>query len=224
MLKLLSYPIKENMPTWPGNPSVKLLPGSQIMAGKSSNSFMLEIYNHYGTHMDGPRHFNPNGLSIAELPFDSFIFDKPLLVDVHKKAGQKIKPDDLEIFVPEIQKSDLLLIRTGFYQVRKDNPDIYENSGPAVSSKTAKWLVEKFPGLKAIALDFVSLASYSDRADGTLAHQILLGKTQEKFICIIEDVNLGGLQNSHLKKVFAIPLLVEGMDSSPVTMWAEMAD
>ena len=73
----------------------------------------------------------------------------------------------------------------------------------------------------AVALDFVSLASYSDRTDGNLAHQTMLGMFHNRFILIIEDVNLRGLPAGFLKQVSAVPLLVQGIDSSPVTMWAE---
>lgn len=221
MLKLLSYPIKPNMPSWPGSPSVNLSPRNEIRLGKSSNTTMLEIYNHYGTHIDGPRHYNPDGKNIGELPLEMFIYDRPFLLDVPKHPGEKITAEDLKPFTAEIEKADLLLIRTGFYHVRLTEPEVYEQNGPAVNSDVARWLVDHFPDLKAIALDFVSVASFSDRAEGNLTHQILLGMTQEKFICIIEDVNLGSLNSTELKKVFAIPLIVEGMDSSPVTMWAE---
>ena len=75
--------------------------------------------------------------------------------------------------------------------------------------------------LKAVALDFVSLASYSDTEDGDLAHQIMLGMYHDRYICIIEDVNMEGLPPGFLKNAAAVPLIIEGIDSSPVTMWAE---
>lgn len=80
--------------------------------------------------------------------------------------------------------------------------------------------MERFPDLKSIALDFVSLASYSDPADGDLAHQYMLGMYHDHFICIIEDVNLSQAPSGRLISAAAIPLMIEGIDSSPVTMWA----
>ena len=67
----------------------------------------------------------------------------------------------------------------------------------------------------------VSLASYSDTKDGDLAHQIMLGMYHDRYICIIEDVNMEGLPSGFLKNAAAVPLIIEGIDSSPVTMWAE---
>ena len=70
-------------------------------------------------------------------------------------------------------------------------------------------------------MDFVSLASYSDTTDGDLSHQHMLGMYKNGFICIIEDVNMKNIPSGFLKKAAAIPLFLEGIDSSPVTMWAE---
>lgn len=146
---------------------------------------------------------------------------RTFLMDVPKQPGQKIEPHDLEEKATYISQADLLLIRTGFWKIRESSPDVYEKNGPAVSSCCAQYLRDRFPNLKAIALDFVSLASYSDTTDGDLSHQHMLGMYKNGFICIIEDVNMKNIPSGFLKKAAAIPLFLEGIDSSPVTMWAE---
>jgi kynurenine formamidase len=91
-----------------------------------------------------------------------------------------------------------------------------------MSSEGAKYLIDNFMNIKAIALDILSLASFSDPQDGELAHRYLLGKYNNRFICIIEDVDLTDLVSNNIMRVFALPLFIEGLDSSPVTMLAEL--
>ena len=62
MFKILSYPIKDGDPTWPGNPTCSLEPHTSIAKGDTANTATIHLFNHYGTHLDGPMHFNPNGI------------------------------------------------------------------------------------------------------------------------------------------------------------------
>lgn len=221
MYQILSYPIRENQPTWPGNPTFHLESRGSIAAGGKANTCTIHLFNHYGTHLDGPLHFNGNGIPLDQIPFDRYFFQKPLVVDIPKGPGEKILPEDLLPHKENLEAADLLLIRTGFWKYRIEQPQVYENNGPGVSSQLARYFQEEMSQLKAVALDFVSLASYSDRTDGDLAHQTMLGMFHSRYICIIEDVNMRGLPEGFLKRAAAVPLIMEGIDSSPVTMWAE---
>ena len=221
MYQILSYPIKEGQPTWPGNPTFSLEPHTSIAGGDTANTCTIHLFNHYGTHLDGPMHFYGKGISLDQVPFKHFFFHKPLLLDIPKEPGGKLMPEDLILYREYVKDADLLLIRTGFWKYRGEKPDVYENNGPAVSSRLARYLQDNMGHLKAVALDFVSLASYSDTKDGDLAHQIMLGMYHSRYICIIEDVNMEGLPSGFLKHAAAVPLMIECIDSSPVTMWAE---
>ena len=95
MFKILSYPIKDGDPTWPGNPTCSLEPHTSIAKGDTANTATIHLFNHYGTHLDGPMHFNPNGISLDKVPVERFFYQKPLVIDVPKKAGEKILTEDL---------------------------------------------------------------------------------------------------------------------------------
>ena len=221
MYQILSYPIKKGQPTWPGNPAFSLEPHTSIAGGDTANTCTIHLFNHYGTHLDGPMHFYGKGITQYQVHFGQFFFHNPLLLDIPKEPGAKLMPEDLIPHREDVKDADLLLIRTGFSKYRREKPDLYENNGPAVSSRLARYLQDNMSHLKALALDFVSLASYSDTKDGDLAHQIMLGMYHNRYICIIEDVNMEGLPSGFLKNAAAVPLIIEGIDSSPVTMWAE---
>lgn len=222
MYKRLSYNLTDQAPGWPKNPKIEIKPKGLIAEGGSSNSYLVTLFNHFGSHMDAPNHFNDDGLKIAALPFERFIFTRPLLLDIPKSFTEGVTPEDLEPYSEPIQNADLLMIRSGFSRYREDDPERYSKEGPYVSSETCQYIMEKFPRLSGLAVDWVSLASPSN-SDGKLAHQHLL-KNYDHFVTIIEDIDLSGLRQNTLKKVFSIPLFIEGIDSSPVTVFAEIGE
>lgn len=217
----LSYPLDVNDPGFPGEPTLSLETCTSTDKGDVYNSSKIHLFNHFGSHFDAPRHFNPKGVTITELPLSQFIYEKPLLIDIPKKSGEMIEPEDLRPHLAEIQQADLLLIRTGFEQVRKNNPQEYAHNGGAVSIQCAEFLIENAANLKAIGFDFISLASPSHPDHGMKAHQVMLGMFSPNFICIIEDLTLEAVDKTNLKRVLAMPLRVKGVDSAQVTVLAE---
>lgn len=224
MYQRLSYKMSEKAPGWPGNPTLKIEPYTRISKGDIVNESKVTMFNHFGSHMDGPKHFNDNGPRLGELPLERFIHHKPLLIDIPKTYCELIEVDDLRPFEGEIKEADLLMIRSGFSKMRVEQPEKYASEGPGVSSEASKYLMDNFPELKSIAMDWISLASFSNMEEGVLSHQYLLGKFHERYICIIEDLNFDGLDANKLQKVYSVPLFIEEIDSSPVTVIAELAD
>ena len=220
--KLISYPIDREAPGWPGNPTYEAEVCTSIKKGGHANTYMLHLFNHFGTHMDAPKHFNDNGARIHTFPIDTFIYEKPLLLDIRKEAGEKVKAEDLMPYADRIAAADLLLVRTGFEIWRSLKPALYSGNGPSVSAEAAKYLVQNYAGsLKAVALDFISLGSPGDPADGHEAHRWMCGSYSEKTIFIIEDVKMSDINKDRLIKAAAIPLYLMEADSAPVTMWVE---
>lgn len=125
----LSYLLDEQSVVWPGEPTVRIRQTTSI-AQDGYNSFQAILPNHHGTHMDGPRHFNPNGPSLIELPIEYFCFDHVAAIDVPKSKGEGVTQDDLKAWEPEIRSADLLLIKTGFCLQRDTQPRVYESEGP----------------------------------------------------------------------------------------------
>lgn len=228
MWKMLSYPVEDTGINWPGCPSYIHGNVVSLAGGSNCNTSLITLFNHFGTHIDAPNHYNPNGPALNEVPFfERFIYDHPLVLDLPKKAGEKILPEDLAPYERQMTECDLLCIRTGFWEIRNQQKDLYNHNGPAVSAAAAKYLMDHFCGqIKAIALDFLSLASPSDTIDGDEAHRYMLGMHHDGYIMIIEDCNLGALpaviEDGDIRRIYAIPLRFSGVDSGPVTVFAEM--
>lgn len=221
MYHLLSYPINDCMPAWPESPQLKVEKKLQIAKGDVANTVYFSFYNHVGTHMDAPNHYLADGIQIAQLSLEHFIFEKPVLLEISKNACEKVTAEDLKPYAAMLSDCDLLMIYSGFSALRTTDVPTFEQKGPSIGSDCAAWLVENCPALKALAVDFVSLASFSDQEDGNKTHRTLFRGMDGRFICGIEDVNMAPVLGKKLKKVMALPLMIQGIDSAPVTMVAE---
>jgi len=57
----LAYILPVDDPTYPGNPEpLRIEPVTEISKGDVANQSSITIFNHDGTHLDGPQHFNPD--------------------------------------------------------------------------------------------------------------------------------------------------------------------
>ncbi len=222
MYKLLSFPLTEDMPVFGDNPPVRIKVRSSHENGDLYDQYIVETANHNGTHIDAPRHFNPDGARIADLPVNNFIFHSPVVIDLPKGDGELITGSDLEGLSANFENADLLLIRTGFGKLREIDPARYKGKNPGFHPSAATYLMENSPHLRAIGMDLVSATSATHISEGIQFHQLILGcgRKDKRAILLIEDVNLNQ-ELDGLGKVTALPLLVEGVDSGPCTIVGE---
>ena len=223
---LLSYPITADAPGWPGNEVYEVERVRSMANGDVNNSCLFRMHEHYGTHMDAPFHFNANGPKIAELPFERFFYDAPLLLDIPKGSLELLEPEDFEPHAQAIAQADFLMIRTGFGRFRVPDPKKYQMESPAISPRGCEYLVKTFGGrLKTVCLDVQSLGNASDKTGaGVEAHRWMLGSYTDEFICVIEDANLAAVPaDAQLVRAASVPLMMTGTDSGPVTVWVETA-
>ena len=218
MLVNLSHVLTKETPGFAGGPSLTISPIKEIKTGGSSNSYNLHFSNHLGTHIDCPNHFDENGKTISRYKLDDFVFNSELLLDIPKTDSELIESRDLKKFEKDINKVEILLIRTKFQRYRELEPERYSKANPGLSADGARYIINKFPKLKAIGLDVISASSASNRDEGRKAHSILL---KERDFFIIEDMNLMNYVDN-IKRIFAIPIFINEVDSSPCTVFAEI--
>ncbi|MEJ5199702.1 MAG: cyclase family protein, partial [Anaerolineae bacterium] len=158
--RLLSYPLSATAPVWPGNPPAAVAePLGSIAAGGSSNTTLLYLFSHSGTHVDAPKHFNDAGPSAVELPIEAFIFSRPYVVEVPKMDDEFIGRQDLEPHRDALAMADLCLLRTGWSALRGADPDRYARHGPLLHPDAARFLVDECPGLRGVATDAISIGA-----------------------------------------------------------------
>jgi len=166
--------------------------------------------------MDAPKHFDDAGKPITSFTMNDFVFQRPSLIKVPKGDGELFTSADLAEHEGTIGGSDLLLIKTGYQNYRDSDPVRYSTKNPGFSAEGARYLL-KFPGLRAIGFDFISLSSVPHREEGREAHRTLL-KGREFFI--VEDMDLSRYPEG-VRRVVVAPIFLEGVDSTPCTVFAE---
>jgi len=217
MWVLLSHKLSAATPCYDDGPRLEVTPVKQIVRGDSSNTYFLKLLNHLGTHVDAPNHFDPDGRKIHSYTAEELVFEKPLLIDIPKNSGEQIQEADLQPFENLLNKSDILLIRTGFQRFRDTDPMTYMMRGPCLSTEAAGYL-RNFSNLRVLGVDTISISSPLMREVGREAHRLLL---RGRSFLIVEDMDLLGKPASY-RRVFIAPLMVEEVDSAPCTVLAEV--
>jgi len=216
----LSYNLNENSPVYGGGKSLRVEQIKNMELGDTCNTQNWELPNHLGTHIDAPKHFAISGISIEDFKADFWVSIKPYWINIETVRKNKILTSNhLDYFnIPE--DIDLLLIKTGFGAWRED--ESYNCENPGFAPEMADYLRSNFSNLKMIGFDVISLSSFASRDLGKQAHKKFLD--HEKPILPIEDMDLSSLGSGvALKKVFIVPLRVQGADASPCTVLGEIS-
>jgi arylformamidase len=218
----LSYDLTEDAPGWPGNPTLECHRSSSMDEGEIVNHTIFTLFNHFGTHLDAPLHWQQAGASVTDLSLDHFIYEAPVVIDIPKGPEEFISTAEIKAYQAEILDRDCLLIRTGFSKYRESDPERYSSLGPALSSDAARYVLDTFPTLKAIGTDCISIASPAMIDEAIETHRWLCGYFDpQKSLIILEDFSLD-FDLSMLRRVYALPLFLKGADGSPCTMVAEL--
>lgn len=217
----LSYDLSEKTPCPDGLWPVQIEHNHDMGKGKISNVFTLTLCNHVGTHIDGPNHFGRTKKKLNEFDLDRFIFDRPFVLDIPKEDNGLVAAEDLVPFKDQINQCDILLMRTGFAKVRKDNLKRYAENNPGFTESAARFIVDQCPDLCVLAMDSLSFAGMQNLNEGIKAHQVLLDECQRD-IFLIEDIHLD-FDFSNLEQIIVAPLFCEKVDSAPCTILAKIA-
>jgi len=213
----LSYNIAVGMPLYPGTPPVTVHQDKSINRSDSCNTFVVGFSNHSGTHVDMPMHFIDSGRSVCDYTMNELVFHHPVIMDCKKEPSDIIEIEDLSGFdiLPE---TDFLMIRTGFSRFRGDRK-IYSYQNPCLSPGAAEWIRNSLTGIRAVGVDFISVASRSHRNLGKKTHQTLLSTNGFKTnpVLIVEDLNLP-MDINGFDQIILAPLYIESVDSAPCTV------
>ena len=221
--RILSYPIDENTPIYGSTPKPTINPYRRVSKGDSSNSYIITIHNHTGTHVDAPRHFIPDGRPISDYSFDELIFNNPLLIECLKAPGEQIELGDIS--TQKLEGVDCLLLRTGFGRFRDRNQEIYCAHNPGIMPEVIFRIRKEFPEIRCIGIDSISISGFQHRELGREAHIAAFIKREGfgKPLLFVEDMNLEVLlPGDTIKRVIIVPWHILGIDSAPCVVQAEV--
>jgi arylformamidase len=126
--------------------------------GMGRNGSICNASIHLATHMDGEKHFYPNGRTIGEVPLDEWI-GPGVIADISDRVSNSsvYTPQMIEDVV-EVREGDILIIKTGWNKYAWDSPDSdefrYMIKHPGPSPDFAQWCVDK--KIKWIGIDCVA--------------------------------------------------------------------
>ena len=216
---LLSHILRQDTPSYGNRDKVIIRVNSSIKAGETANSSCLVLSNnHIGTHIDVPRHFSVDGKRTIDYPIGDYVFEACQVIDLPLNGASLIGEEDLKGL--DIRSDvDLLLIRTGYEDLRGD--DAYWNNNPGLAPELADYLRKTYPKLRCVGFDFISVTSWQHRPEGRLAHKAFLAPDNgDREIWAIEDMSLKDAP-SVIKGVVVAPLLVEDGNGTAVTVIGE---
>lgn len=211
--RLLSYTLGANTYGYGGERLLGIEQDREISKGDSCNTFIMNLPNHIGTHLECPNHFYNSGKKIYEYKMKDFIFSKPITLNCPKSPNELVSEDDIKKDYKRLKEADLLLLRTGFFRYRKTYK--YGTENPGVAPEAARFIRKYLNNIKCVGIDTVSVSPYKNRELGRKTHRIFFkNNLKNEPVCLIEGMNLSG-RLDNLKKVHVFPLFISDIDSSP---------
>ncbi len=197
----ISLTYTEDLPTWPGDPTIQLKQISSIKDGEIANVTHLSMCAHSGTHVDAPDHFLGNGKTVESIPLELMV--GPAAVVEIPAEGTITAADLISAQIPEGTKR--ILLKTANSEVWAAGNMEFQEDFIAPDGEAAKYLVEL--GVEVIGVDYLSVAPFTDPEP---THRILL----EAGVLIIEGLDLSGVEPGEYT-LYCLPLKIGGADGAP---------
>ena len=217
---LLSHTINEDTPLYGDTPALRISPHSRISKGDSSNTAIISIHNHTGTHIDAPKHFIDDGKAISEYTLDELIFKNPVIVDCPKDDATLITIDELQNASHLLKNSDCLLLRTGFGRFRDEQR--YCTHNPGIAPNTILWIRREHPNIRCIGIDSISISSFQQRDVGRKAHKVAFMEKDNlgNPLLLIEDMKLDLEIDKVIGTIIVLPWQIDKLDGGPCSVLA----
>lgn len=217
----LSYMLEENSPVHLNLKKPELTHNKQI-PNNGYNTYLINVENHSGTHIDASNHFIENGKLISDYSHNELTFTKPLILDVPKNPNELIEIDDVSDV--NLNNVDCLFFRTEFGKFRSQDAHKYLTENPGISPGAIDWIRKNYKEIRCIGIDCVSISSYKNHELGRKAHLNAFKDVDGlgEPLLLIEDLKLNNIDKDSIKSVIVVPWQIKKIDSAPCTVLAEL--
>jgi arylformamidase len=159
----LTIPFSVQTPQWlnyiPLSVTYTKRVGGQFF-GMGRNGSICNASIHLASHMDGEKHFYPNGRAIGEVPLDAWV-GPGVIADISDLvSNSSVYTPDMIKQVVDIQEGDILIIKTGWNKYGWVSPESdefrYMVKHPGPSPDFSDWCVDmkiKWIGVDAVSAD-----------------------------------------------------------------------
>jgi len=192
----VTVPIRDGMPTFPGDPTVHLERATSLANGDVANVSRIDMGVHSGTHVDAPLHFLEGAPDADEIPLEPLIGPARVLDLTIAKNGTI---DAQALHDAKLPRSiERVLMRT-----RRDLPWDHPEAAPSVrlDESGARALIEA--GVRLVGIDDLSIGDPA-------AHRVLL----RQGIVALEGLDLSAVHPGRYE-LLCLPLRIEGSDGTP---------
>lgn len=210
----LSYPIQTQMPVFPS--VLKTFVGvyrghgeSLRPGGVSSQTSIIVMSDHAGTHVDAPIHFSPGGKTIEKMPLDPMVGEAVLLDFSNKKSGESVAAEEVETKLKDAgidgRPIKTILFKTGaatFYGTEE-----YFKHYLEIHHETVRWMANR--GIILWGVDAPTI----DHAHNRATHMLL---RELEFYHMENLANLDALPLNSIFTLACIPLPFVGATASPL--------
>jgi arylformamidase len=195
----VSVPISPRLVVWKGDPPLTLEQVMFMDKGDVCNLTRMALSVHTGTHMDAPRHFVRDGLTMEAMPLDAVMGPARVIgIDDPVAVTPRELPSDL-------QRGERILFRTRNSSLSWSEAPFLEDY-VYVSKEAAQALVDA--GVQTVGVDYLSVGGY--HKDLVETHDVLLGAG----VWVIEGLDLSRIAPGRYEMA-CLPLKIVGSDGAP---------
>jgi len=198
--KDVSVPLRDGMVQWPGDPVCQIKRVNRMEDGAVCNLTHISMSVHTGTHMDAPRHFIADGITMEQMPFEPVIGRCRVF---ELECEDQITVDDLKKLKFSPKQRVLFKTRNS---TRSWAMDEFDKDFISIRKDAAQYLVDQ--GVVTVGVDYMSIGGYGK--DVVETHQIMLGAG----IWVIEGLNLSEIKPGYYDLI-CLPIKIEGSDGAP---------
>jgi kynurenine formamidase len=182
------------------------------------NATEMQMVCHFGTHVDAPCHFIPDGPAFEAIPLER-LYGPGVVWRLDVEPYGVIEVGVLARQKPTLSAGDMLLLDTGWAATHFGTERYAQN--PCLSVRAAEWLVEQ--RVKLLGVDFLTPDLAVDRRPPGFTwpvHHVLLSHG----VLIAENLtNVRALAGQRIEAMF-LALNIRGADGAPARVVARAVE
>ena len=197
----ITLTISPNLPTWPGDPGVKIERVEKIEDGSNANVSRVDMGVHTGTHVDAPYHFLSDGTTVDKLNLSlltgrAYVLHLPEINVITAAVLEEAQ-------IPP--RTRRVLFKTRNSDLWVDEESDFQTDFVGLTEDGAEYLVRR--GVKLVGVDYLSVAPYQKSRP---THERLL----EAGVVIVEGLDLSEVSQGRYT-LYCLPMKLANSDGAP---------